>query len=195
MRRQEKKCSRPPSPEKELQGSNLNISAGGVFYENARSRRERHRVVLMSSDRSSDAVPLGKSGKRGPGRTSDLPGDVAKANNAKGETGEDGAKKVRELIDAGRSMAAKSRSSSRYLNPCKNPVTPTSAYSTNSRMRIKNTQSVQSNSSERTSRQIKAQSKSNGPETGKTGGGRARVTTSYGNLENERGRCGKRKHK
>ena len=121
----------------------------------------------MSSNQSSDAIPLGKSGKRGPGRTSDLPGDIARAK-AKGETDEDGANKVRELIDAGRSMAAKSRSSSRSLNPGKTFVTPrpTSAHYTISRMRIsKNTQSLQSNSSKKSSRQIKAQSKSNGPET------------------------------
>ena len=118
MRRQARKRSRPPSPEAAddldrviIQDSNLNVSAGGVFYEKAKSRRQRHRLALMSSDQSSDAVALGKSINRGPGGTADLPGDIAN-ERAGGKIGEDGAEKVRELIDSGRAaMAAKSRSS------------------------------------------------------------------------------------
>jgi hypothetical protein len=118
MRRQARKRSRPPYPEAAddldrviIQDSNLNVSAGGVFYEKAKSRRQRHRLALMSSDQSSDAVALGKSINRGPGGTADLPGDIAN-ERAGGKIGEDAAEKVRELIDSGRAaMAAKSRSS------------------------------------------------------------------------------------
>jgi len=51
-----------PSGNLILSKSNLNVSAGGVFYENAKSRRQRTRLALMSSGQSADAVPLG--GKR-----------------------------------------------------------------------------------------------------------------------------------
>eukprot|EP00957_Ditylum_brightwellii_P191880 14607264-Ditylum_brightwellii.AAC.1 len=61
----------------QLKHSNLNVSAGGNIYERAKSRRERHRQALMSSNNTAldSAIPLGRSGKRGPGRTADLHSD------------------------------------------------------------------------------------------------------------------------
>jgi hypothetical protein len=41
---------------RELRQENLNVSAGGVFYERAASRRSRHRLALQAS--CQDAVPL-----------------------------------------------------------------------------------------------------------------------------------------
>ena len=56
----------------QLQRRNLNVSGGREFYERAKSRRERHRRVLMSSSAVLDgAVPLGRGGSRGPGLSSD----------------------------------------------------------------------------------------------------------------------------
>ena len=53
-----------------LEKSSMNVSAGGIFYEKAKSRRARHRLALR--DNSETAVPLGKSGSRGPNRTSSI---------------------------------------------------------------------------------------------------------------------------
>eukprot|EP00594_Rhizosolenia_setigera_P013027 CAMPEP_0178956442 /NCGR_PEP_ID=MMETSP0789-20121207/10253_1 /TAXON_ID=3005 /ORGANISM="Rhizosolenia setigera, Strain CCMP 1694" /LENGTH=239 /DNA_ID=CAMNT_0020638365 /DNA_START=126 /DNA_END=845 /DNA_ORIENTATION=+ len=54
-----------------LSSSDLNVSAGGKFYERAKSRRERTRRIL--SDISEDAKPLGsRRGSRGPNGTSDI---------------------------------------------------------------------------------------------------------------------------
>lgn len=95
-----------------LKPSKLNVSAGRVIYEKARSRRERHRLALMSSDHSSDAMPLGKSGRRGPGRTTDMPRD--KRNEqflGHGDGEEESAKKVHELIRHGHSAIASMSSS------------------------------------------------------------------------------------
>ena len=47
----------------ELQKKCLNISGGGVFYERAASRRERHRNALMASQDMAGAVPLGQLGR------------------------------------------------------------------------------------------------------------------------------------
>ena len=117
--------------------SDLNISAGGVIYERAKSRRQRHRLALMASEQCiSDAVPLGTSGKsgkrgrysgrgRGPGCTADLPRDVAQDKtgrvNLHGyghrhyEHGE--VEKVRELINKGKQAAEKSKLDVRKLPP------------------------------------------------------------------------------
>jgi len=51
-----------------LEKSSMNVSAGGRFYEKAKSRRARHRLALC--DNSETAVPLGRAGSRGPNRTS-----------------------------------------------------------------------------------------------------------------------------
>ena len=51
-----------------LKQSNLNSSAGGTIYERAKSRRERHRLALMSSQNSAGAITLGRSKKMGTGR-------------------------------------------------------------------------------------------------------------------------------
>lgn len=54
-----------------LEKRNVNISAGGSFYECAKSRRTRHRDVLKNID-SYRAVPLGRGGARGPGLSSEF---------------------------------------------------------------------------------------------------------------------------
>lgn len=117
--------------------SDLNISAGGVIYERAKSRRQRHRLALMASEQCiSDAVPLGTSGKsgkrgrysgrgRGPGCTADLPRDVAQDKTGRvnlhgygyrhHEHGE--VEKVRELINKGKQAAEKSKLDARKLPP------------------------------------------------------------------------------
>ncbi len=116
MKHQARKRSRATSPEHandddserlKIQKSNLNASAGGEIYEKAKSRRHRHRLALMSSDQSSKAVPLGKSGKRGPGRTASLAGETMKNQGARRirfgtRERDEEAEKVRELIETGR---------------------------------------------------------------------------------------------
>ena len=54
-----------------LEKRSLNISAGGRFYERAKSRRMRHRDVLKDID-SCRAIPLGRGGARGPGLSSEF---------------------------------------------------------------------------------------------------------------------------
>jgi hypothetical protein len=47
-------------------------ATGGSYYEKARSRRERHRLVLMQHQQTDNVIPLGRrGGGRGPGVTSD----------------------------------------------------------------------------------------------------------------------------
>ena len=53
-----------------LENKKCNVSDGRVIYEKARSRRERTRVILRGD--AETALPLGRSGPRGPHRTSDL---------------------------------------------------------------------------------------------------------------------------
>jgi hypothetical protein len=50
----------------ELDHMNLNVSAGGEFYERAKSRRQRHRQVLMARVAEDTMIPLGRTttGKR-----------------------------------------------------------------------------------------------------------------------------------
>ena len=48
----------PPFSNSELQRKNLNVAAGGVFYEKAQSRRERHRAALAET--AVEAVALGR---------------------------------------------------------------------------------------------------------------------------------------
>jgi hypothetical protein len=55
----------------QLKPYNMNISAGGSYYEKARSRRERHRLVLMQQQQTDNVIPLGRRGvDRGLGGTS-----------------------------------------------------------------------------------------------------------------------------
>mmetsp|Transcript_18364 Transcript_18364/g.21955 ORF Transcript_18364/g.21955 Transcript_18364/m.21955 type:complete len:135 (+) Transcript_18364:32-436(+) len=89
-----------------LSKSNLNVSARGVLYENAKSRSQRHRLALMSSGQSSDAVPLGKRRTSGLGMISHLSGNVASGRAGGGDEA-DGIEKVRQLIDSGRTSAEK----------------------------------------------------------------------------------------
>ena len=59
----------PSSSTTELDPKMLNISAGGQFYERAKSRRNRHREVFASTKAgraiTDEAVPLGSKGKSG----------------------------------------------------------------------------------------------------------------------------------
>ena len=55
-----------------LTNKNLRTSMSGKIYECAKSRRERNRVSLMENNNSDSAIPLGRSGKRGPHRTSSM---------------------------------------------------------------------------------------------------------------------------
>lgn len=61
-RKQTTSCNSGPSLS--LKKSQLNVSGGGVFYEKAKSRRQRYRLALMSSGDSVNAIPLGKSRKK-----------------------------------------------------------------------------------------------------------------------------------
>lgn len=90
-------------PSNFLKKSNLNISAGRVIYERARSRRQRHGLILSNSTNAETATPLGKSGKRGPGRAADLPHEYY--SDKKSRIYEDDEDKVQELINAGRASA------------------------------------------------------------------------------------------
>lgn len=55
----------------ELKRSNLNVSAGGLLYERAASRRERSRSALMKHVQTADVVALTRRrGSYGPGMTS-----------------------------------------------------------------------------------------------------------------------------
>ena len=121
-----------------LQKSNLNVSAGRKFYEKAKSRRSRHRLALMTSDQSSDAVPLGKGGKRGPGGTATIAGETAKNKRVRwigfsAREREEEEDKVQELIESsGASTGRKSK-----ISPALRKVTsPSRGNPTLSRPRI-----------------------------------------------------------
>lgn len=95
-----KSSSSSEIPQERLQKSNLNISAGKVIYERARSRRQRHGLILSQSINAEYAIPLGKSGKRGPGRATDLPHEYY--SDRQSRIYENDEEKVQALINAGR---------------------------------------------------------------------------------------------
>jgi hypothetical protein len=60
------------SSEIALDRSKCNVSAGGIPYEKAKNRNMRYANAHKHAKDADDAVPLGKSGTRGPNRTSDV---------------------------------------------------------------------------------------------------------------------------
>mmetsp|Transcript_24391 Transcript_24391/g.36155 ORF Transcript_24391/g.36155 Transcript_24391/m.36155 type:complete len:193 (+) Transcript_24391:210-788(+) len=60
------------SSEIALDQSKCNVSAGGIPYEKAKNRNMRYANAHKYAKDADDAVPLGKSGTRGPNRTSDV---------------------------------------------------------------------------------------------------------------------------